>query len=352
MSDIENGNQILRIDLLNSAQGIPVKDVEKSDLAGEEWVHDEAQWEAFKKAWWIVVRGTPWIEGSSDTMVRTYFSYEDYGRLTANLIDQVRWNGNKYDAVLTMPRWGVTLGKSLAEWLWVDLWYVHAQSYWHTERAGQVDFWAQILPPSLTKKLDLYKKWNWPQPVVLLTDDMADSGATFQKCVEQLEALGCRVDTATLFRKVPSSFHPTFTVIDSYPQMWIAQPGEAPFESSTKWNNVWNIQNDPTTLKILQIKKLIERAIWACDPEELSKVVFVPGGRGPLSSQVSTAISRILWMVGTPDKVIKGKALQYEFHQEFPELDVTSFSADGMNVSLGSGDEWTTLYVGLEPVSD
>lgn len=281
---------------------------EIQELCGE----DQSSIVSLQASGGIVVRWTPWNpayqdkDGNPDSILRIFYTYEQYEQFTKDLLAKIQAWWQKYDAVLTMPRGGVGIGVTLANGLDTELGYVHAQSYGQSETAGEVRFWDMVLPPSLTEKLAKWqalsedKKKDNPhlQPCVLLADDMADSWETFLQTKGKLEEMGCIVETATIFQKTPSKIIPDYALLPRYPSVWVVQPWEGPFEGATKWHNIGNIQNTPTFLLTQKIAQSITKIVNSLGPsyERLLNITYVVQKDSQWWSEwILASVSRLVW---------------------------------------------------------
>ncbi len=218
--------------------------------------------EQFRKAGGHIVIGEPWKgEWHTDSEeARVYFQWEDYygpNGFVHQLTEQVQQFGKKFDAVISMPRWGVGAWAMMANSLWIPLGYAHATSYtW--QQSGTLHEWEISIP-----------EWVPPGWRILLVDDLADSGKALNATKKRLEELGYTVETAVIFKKTCSEHEPDFCLFRDYPPIWIVQPDEGfenglPFGHNVGWwkeNPISKIILE-TALKIKSYLDTIQTIAW------------------------------------------------------------------------------------------
>lgn len=246
------------------------------------WKSDPGTMRSLMQAGGTIVKGTPWnpeyrdSKNQKDNISRIFYTHDKYQKFTESLLSQIQEKGSIFDAVLTMPRWGVAIWAHIAQWLGIDLGYVHAQSYGTSQQSGDLELGDFILPKSLRKKLDLYnadKKHN-PRPRALLVDDMADTGKTLRATKQALEDMGFLVEVAVIFEKVTSSVKCAYALFRKM-NGWIDQPGEGTHEWPTKGHNVWNTASHGLTQASLQIVTILRRvlaSLW--DPKRVIQFII------------------------------------------------------------------------------
>ncbi|MBT9131320.1 MAG: Xanthine phosphoribosyltransferase [candidate division WS2 bacterium] len=156
-------------------------------------------------------------------------SWDEYFKIISDLIYKVLDSGFKPNQVICIARGGLIPGDIISRTLKLPLAVLSVSSYTpdiagNTEKQGEV-----ILSRDLTSA-------NQINPLVLLVDDLTDSGNTLQKSVEWLncnyQPYIKEIRTAILWHKEISSFTPNYhSVFISLNKEgkcpWILQPQDA-----------------------------------------------------------------------------------------------------------------------------
>jgi hypoxanthine phosphoribosyltransferase len=151
------------------------------------------------------VAGRLWGSWQSSTFSlvndRERLTYEDFGRATRELAQEIHDSGYVPDIVLSIARGGFFLGAGLGYALGVKNAFMMSVEY-YTGVDERLEM-PVVLPP-VPSKVDL------SGAIVLIADDVADSGQTLkmvtQFCIESVR----EVRSAVLYEKPRSVIHPDY----------------------------------------------------------------------------------------------------------------------------------------------
>ena len=149
-----------------------------------------------------------------------HISWDEYNRLVEKLALKVWQSGWNFDAVVCVARGGLRIGDVFSRLFDKPLGVVFTSSYREDEgkRRGELHIGEQLASAGAL-----------PGPHWLLTDDLADSGATLVQLVPALLARhphAKQIRTAVLWRKGASIAQPDYAVEHLPSNPWIHQPFE------------------------------------------------------------------------------------------------------------------------------
>lgn len=141
------------------------------------------------------------------------FSWSDIHRFVLEITEQVMVNPN---IIISIGKGGLIPGTILAEHYGCNNLNLGLKSYKGKTRGTIVEY----------QSLENYHAFQ--NINVLIVDDIADSGETFEYAVSKFKGNGCEnIKTASVFYKPCSRFRPDYSsqTIDS--DIWIVQPWES-----------------------------------------------------------------------------------------------------------------------------
>tara|TARA_B100000963_G_C22270766_1_gene512678 strand:- start:24 stop:545 length:522 start_codon:yes stop_codon:yes gene_type:complete len=153
---------------------------------------------------------------------KLHISWDRYEEEIEKLAIMVHEDGYKFNQVVCIAKGGLRVGDIFARLFDVPLAIMSVESYHGDEvkdQRGQIIFGNSLAKttPNIGSK-------------ILLVDDLADSGTTFEKCVEWLQFTeGFFIEdikTATMWLKGSSSYTPDYFVEYLEDNPWIVQPME------------------------------------------------------------------------------------------------------------------------------
>lgn len=134
--------------------------------------------------------------------LRERLSYDDFGRATRQLAQEICDSGFAPDIVLSIARGGFFLGAGLGYALGVkNAFIMSVEFYTGVDERLEMPV---VLPP-VPSKVDL------SGAVVLIADDVADSGHTLKMVTEFCAETVREVRSAVLYEKPQSVIHPDYT---------------------------------------------------------------------------------------------------------------------------------------------
>ena len=147
---------------------------------------------------------------------KLYISNQDFNNLIQNVLVSIDNSEFKYDGVIAIARGGLTPAHYIASALnikCIDV--IQVQSYNEDNTQGALEF-LSVLPA-----LNSNNKY-------LLIDDLADSGNTFVKVIEELKAHSSQVviHSVALLLKPQSVFKPTYIGSTLKGNEWVVFPWE------------------------------------------------------------------------------------------------------------------------------
>ncbi|MBI5620852.1 phosphoribosyltransferase [Candidatus Gottesmanbacteria bacterium] len=143
-------------------------------------------------------------------------SWEQFHALTQKLAVSILGKKIPIDDIVAIARGGLSLGLILTDFLQKPISTITIQSYTDIAKQGEL---------TITSRLGKRIKGK----NVLLVDDIADSGKTFQRAIKYLEAFRpASITTAALYYKPHSVFRPDFYAKET--TAWILLPHEV-----TEW---------------------------------------------------------------------------------------------------------------------
>ncbi len=149
------------------------------------------------------------------SMKKEYYSYETFKNDTNSLLQRLP---KEYNTIVAITRGGLSFAQALSEALNIrNLQTIQAQLY-HEEKKGE--------------KITIIDNTNLQNcKKVLVVDDIADSGETFQAVMQHLEQKypSCNFESTTLFYKKSSIYEPTYWVREA--TAWIDFFWEIDFKS-------------------------------------------------------------------------------------------------------------------------
>lgn len=143
-------------------------------------------------------------------------TWNEFHSLSLLLAEQILKSKKPIDEIVAIARGGLSLGLILTDLLQKPISTITIQSYTDIEKQGEL---------TITSRLGKQIKGKH----ILLVDDIADSGKTFQRAIKYLSRFHpASVITAALFYKPHSVFRPDFFVKET--SAWILLPHEV-----TEW---------------------------------------------------------------------------------------------------------------------
>ena len=149
-----------------------------------------------------------------------YVSYDEYHNLIEKLAIKVYQSGWEFDTILCLARGGMRPGDVLSRVFDKPLAIMSTSSY--RAEAGTLQGSLDIARYITTPRGEIAGK-------VLLVDDLADSGHTLNRVIEQLKnnyAPITELRSAVIWTKAVSSFTPDYSVEFLPTNPWIHQPFE------------------------------------------------------------------------------------------------------------------------------
>jgi xanthine phosphoribosyltransferase len=131
-----------------------------------------------------------------------YYSYENFRDDTKILLSQVKTY--EPEVIVAIARGGLIMAHCIAEGLGVrDVQTLRTELYDATKKREQITLFGECRLENISR--------------VLVVDDIADSGETFQAVMRDLEAKNPNVEfkSASLFYKKTSCFEPDFWINDA-----------------------------------------------------------------------------------------------------------------------------------------
>ncbi len=150
-----------------------------------------------------------------------YVSYDEYHNLVEKLAIKVYQSGWEFDTILCLARGGMRPGDILSRIFDKPLAIMSTSSY--RAEAGTVQGQLDIARYITTPKGEIAGR-------VLLVDDLADSGVTLRRVVDQLKtnyAPITELRSAVIWTKGVSTFAPDYQVEFLPTNPWIHQPFES-----------------------------------------------------------------------------------------------------------------------------
>ncbi len=150
-----------------------------------------------------------------------YVSYDEYHNLVEKLAIKVYQSGWEFDTILCLARGGMRPGDILSRIFDKPLAIMSTSSY--RAEAGTVQGQLDIARYITTPKGEIAGR-------VLLVDDLADSGVTLRRVVDQLKtnyAPITELRSAVIWTKGVSTFTPDYQVEFLPTNPWIHQPFES-----------------------------------------------------------------------------------------------------------------------------
>ncbi|MDP1722295.1 MAG: phosphoribosyltransferase [Candidatus Gottesmanbacteria bacterium] len=139
-------------------------------------------------------------------------TWNEFHSLSLLLAEQILKSKKPIDEIVAIARGGLSLGLILTDLLQKPISTITIQSYTDIEKQGEL---------TITSKLGKQIK----DKNILLVDDIADSGKTFQRAIKYLQAFRpASITTAALFYKPHSVFRPNFFAKET--SLWILLPHE------------------------------------------------------------------------------------------------------------------------------
>ena len=139
-------------------------------------------------------------------------TWNEFHSLSLLLAGQILQSNTPVDEIVAIARGGLSLGLILTDFLQKPISTITIQSYTDIAKQGEL---------TITSKLG--KAIGGKH--ILLVDDIADSGKTFQRAIEYLQTFRpASITTAALFYKPHSVFRPDFYAKET--SAWILQPHE------------------------------------------------------------------------------------------------------------------------------
>jgi hypoxanthine phosphoribosyltransferase len=141
-----------------------------------------------------------------------YISWEEYGRLSADLTQQVKSDGRRFDLVIGVARGGIPVAMVISDELALGIDIINVKSY-----KGIAERKRPMIISTLTEDV---KGKN-----VLVVDDLIDEGETMHTVLNHLRSKKPKsLGTAVLFKKPWSKFEPDYCLekLDE----WVVFPWE------------------------------------------------------------------------------------------------------------------------------
>lgn len=154
-------------------------------------------------------------------------SFGDLDQLTFDLAKEIIESGQKYDRLVVLAKGGWTFARALCDYLSMHI----ASSIQLISYDGMKKLGEPIIAQSLGEGV------NVKQEIVLVFDDVNDSGDTLEVATDYLKKLGAaRVDCATIFYKPRSKVKNRYFAYET--SAWVVFPHEKRefiTELSKKW---------------------------------------------------------------------------------------------------------------------
>ena len=160
-----------------------------------------------------------------------FCSWTQFGEDIFALAKKIEESGQKFDRIVALAKGGLTLSRSLVDYLQVD----QVSSF-------QIEFYSGINQTARTPVITQSLPVSIKNERILIVDDIADSGETLDLAVKYLQYHGAQsLHTATLFMKPKSKIKPDFYVNET--TAWVIFPNEIR-ETIEMLSGMWREKGD------------------------------------------------------------------------------------------------------------
>lgn len=166
-------------------------------------------------------------------------SWNEYHTLAQKLAATILADKLTVDLIVAIARGGLSLGLMLSDFLRIPVSTIVIQSYDDIQKQGEFKITGRLQTPIKDKR-------------ILLVDDIADSGKTFQRAAKYLRTFHPKnITTVALYYKPHSRFRPDFFAKQTH--AWILLPHEV-----TEWIYTFTKKMEAAGKSKAQIQKFLE----------------------------------------------------------------------------------------------